>query len=389
MPQERPNAESAGPQGGAWQSILTSKRLGWREIIGVTVVLVALAWLIYGWYAFHGGFVADDWLNSANYHFHPEPGFWGAVGHYQTPSRPVAAVYVSLTYLFFGDHFHLHLALAVFLTAFISIAFYAFLRTLGVCAALAFAASALLMVFPSSDSTRFWATGSQIDLFIGMYLIGTTIALIGRRRYGPEPSPQALAMQVLGSALTVGAVAGYEIVAPAVLLSFLLYRRIGRSGVLWRWALEAVPTVLILIFLTRKFSNGPAPLSSMPGNVWTVVDGAISVLGYTLIPLRSEPPLGGPGRNHHRDRGGVVPRAQPAPTSARGGGLVWADHAFDSGDRYRLHHDRAGCRTLPRIFAGCTEPSQLFRGSWAQRTDGLCPLCHFRPRGGSLARSGF
>ncbi len=122
-----------------------------------------------------------------------------------------------------------------------------------------------------------------------MYLIGTTIALIGRRRYGPEPSPQALAMQVLGSALTVGAVAGYEIVAPAVLLSFLLYRRIGRSGVLWRWALEAVPTVLILIFLTRKFSSGPAPLSSMPGNVWTVVDGAISVLGYTLIPLRSEP----------------------------------------------------------------------------------------------------
>jgi uncharacterized membrane protein len=81
----------------------------------------------------HAGFVADDWVNADHYYFHPSPpGFWGAVANYQTLSRTAAAVYVSLTYAVLGVHTYLHLILAVFLAAFISIAFYVFLRTLRV-----------------------------------------------------------------------------------------------------------------------------------------------------------------------------------------------------------------------------------------------------------------
>ena len=148
-------------------------------------------------------------------------------------------------------------------------------------------AAALLLVFPSSDSTRFWTTGSQINLFIGLYLVAMVIAIAGRRRYGPAPTLPAVGTQALASVLAVTAVAGYEIVAPAVLLSVVLYRwTCGRGGEVWRWLMDAIPTVAVLILYTQKFGGGGAHGIQLLTNVRTVADGAISVLGYTLIPSR-------------------------------------------------------------------------------------------------------
>lgn len=263
-------------------------RPGWRELVAATLLFLALSFAVYGWYAFHGGFIADDWVNADHYYFHSEPGFWGAVHNYQTPSRPAAAVFVSLTYAALGTNFDAHLTLSVVLAAFLSIAFFAFLRTVGVGLALALGAAALLLVFPSSDSTRLWSTASQINLFIGLYLAGAAIAIAGRRRFGPDPTPRAVLTQVLASALVVTAVAGYEIVAPAVLLSVVLYRlTCGSRGAVWRWALDVVPTVLVLFFFTRKFGGGTASGLQLLTNVRLLADGAVSVLGYTLYPVRT------------------------------------------------------------------------------------------------------
>jgi hypothetical protein len=277
------------PSRASWHRALASgARLRRLELAGATLLFIALSFAVYGWYAFHGGFIADDWVNADHYYFHSEPGFWGAVHNYQTPSRPAAAVYVSLTYAVLGTNFHYHLVLSVLLAAFLSIAFFAFLRTVGVGLMPALAAAALLLVFPSSDSTRFWSTASQIDLFIGLYLVAATIAIAGRRRFGHDPTPRAVATQVLASALAVTAVAGYEIVAAAVLLSVVLYRlTCGSRGAVWRWLLDAVPTVLVLVFFTRKFGGGAAHGLQLLTNVRLVADGAVSVLGYTLYPIRT------------------------------------------------------------------------------------------------------
>jgi hypothetical protein len=273
----------------AFSSTARPRRL---ELAGASVLFVVLSFAVYGWYAFHGGFIADDWVNAYHYYFHPEPGFLGAVHNYQTPSRPAAAVYVSLTYAVFGTDFHAHLVLSVLLAAFLSIAFFAFLRTVGLGLMPSLAAATLLLVFPSSDSTRFWSTASQIDLFIGLYLVAATIAIAGRRRFGPNPTVPAVLTQVLASALAVTAVAGYEIVAPAVLLSVVLYRwTCGKGGAIWRWLLDAVPTLLVLYFFTRKFgAGGPARGIQLLTNVRLVADGAVSVLGYTLYPVRTMTP---------------------------------------------------------------------------------------------------
>ena len=252
----------------------------------MAIFFTILSFAIFGWYIFDGGFIADDWVNADRYYFHPEPGFWGAVDNYQTPSRPVAAIYVSLTYAVFGNHFDQHLALSVLLAAFLSTAFFAFLRMLGLNVWLALAAAALLLVFPSSDSTRWWSTGSQINLFIGMYLFAAVIAVIGRRRFGAAPSFPAVLTQVAASALAVAAVAGYEIVAPAVLLSFVLYRWVDRGGVAWRWLMDAIPTMLVLLFFTRKFGNSPAGGEQLLENVRLVADGGLWVLSYTIYPSR-------------------------------------------------------------------------------------------------------
>jgi hypothetical protein len=235
---------------------------------------------------FEGGFVADDWVNADHYYFHSEPGFWGAVDNYQTPSRPVAAVYVSLTYAVLGTDFQHHLVLSVLLAAFLSTAFFAFLRTLGVGRTIALGAAALVLVFPSSDATRFWSTGSQINLFIGLYLVSAVIAIAGRRRFGPEPTVPAVLTQLLASALAVTAVAGYEIVAPAVLLSVFLYRMIDRGGAVWRWLMDAIPTLLVLYFFTQEFGGGAAHGLQLLENARLVADGAVSVLGYSLVPTR-------------------------------------------------------------------------------------------------------
>lgn len=260
---------------------------GWRELAGVSLLLLALAFAVYGWYALNGGFVADDWVNADRYYFHSDPGFWGAVDNYQTPSRPVAAVYVTLTYELLGMHFDQHLLLSVLLAAFLSIAYFAFLRTLGLGLPWALAAAAILLVFPSSDSTRLWSTGSQINLFIGLYLVAMVIAIAGRRRFGPAPSVPAVLTQVLASAIAVLAVGGYEIVAPAVFLSFVLYRWVGgRGGTLWRWLLDAVPTLLLLVLYTRKFGDSASGAGQLLDNAHIVLDGAVSILAYSLYPSR-------------------------------------------------------------------------------------------------------
>jgi hypothetical protein len=260
---------------------------GWREIAVAGLLFTALAFTVFGWYAFHGGFVADDWVNADRYYFHPDPGFWGAVDNYQTPSRPVAAVYVSLTYALLGTHFDQHLLLSVVLAAFLSLAYFAFLRTLGLGLPWALAAAAILLVFPSSDSTRLWSTGSQINLFIGLYLVAMVVAIGGRRRFGPAPTLPAVLTQVAASAIALIAVGGYEIVAPAVLLSFVLYRWVGgRGGTLWRWLLDAVPTVLLLVLYTRKFGDSASGLGRLFDNAHLVLDGAVSVLAYSLYPTR-------------------------------------------------------------------------------------------------------
>jgi hypothetical protein len=260
---------------------------GWRELGGVSLLMTALAFAVFGWYAFHGGFVADDWVNADRYYFHPDPGFWGAVDNYQTPSRPIAAVWVTLTYAVLGMHFDQHLLLSVVLAAFLSIAYFAFLRTLGLGLPWAIAAAAILLVFPSSDSTRLWSTGSQINLFIGLYLVAMVIAVAGRRRFGPAPSVPAVITQICASALALVAVGGYEIVAPAVLLSFVLYRWAGgRGGTLWRWLLDAVPTVLLLLLYTRKFGESPSGMGQLLDNAHLALDGAVSVLAYSLYPTR-------------------------------------------------------------------------------------------------------
>jgi hypothetical protein len=260
---------------------------GWRELTVVSLLMTVAAFVVFGWYAFHGGFVADDWVNADHYYFHSDPGFWGAVDNYQTPSRPIAAVYVTLTYSILGMHFDQHLVLSVILAAFLSIAYFAFLRTLGLGLPCALAAAAILLVFPSSDSTRLWSTGSQINLFIGLYLVAMVIAIGGRRRFGPAPSLPAVLTQTVASVLALIAVGGYEIVAPAVLLSFVLYRWVGgRGGTLWRWLLDAIPTLLLLILYTRKFGESASGPGQLLDNAHVVIDGAAWVLAYSLYPSR-------------------------------------------------------------------------------------------------------
>ena len=56
---------------------------------------------------------------------------------------------MSLTYAVLGLHMDQHLVIAVLLAAFLSVAFFAFLRTVGLGTTLALAAAALLLVFPS------------------------------------------------------------------------------------------------------------------------------------------------------------------------------------------------------------------------------------------------
>lgn len=161
-----------------------------------------------------------------------------------------------------------------------SAAFYGLLRALRLRRLDAGALAALALLFPASDSTRLWLGAGAVNLSILLVLLGALLALHGLR----QPGKRAAVLHAGAVVLYLLGLMTYEAVAPAILVSGLLYRlRSPWRSALPRWAVDASAAVLVLAVVTsRTFYEVP---SQPPGESARAQLPLLGILGgdYLLM----------------------------------------------------------------------------------------------------------
>jgi hypothetical protein len=190
--------------------------------------------------------------------------------------------YVPLTYSVFGLHMHVHLLWAAFLAVAVAAFLYAVLRRLGVPWIHALAIAGLTLLYPWFDSTRLWATGTQLSLSISFFLAGLWFALINLDRGSLRRHWGAAALYLL-SILT------YEITLPLVAVIGSLYvLRVGWTRGRTRWALDFGIAVAAAIWVALKTERTASGLSGNLDHLGGIVTSGGTLFGRSLLPLGAQ-----------------------------------------------------------------------------------------------------
>jgi hypothetical protein len=261
---------------------MTRDRPSWMEIGIASGLLLLLGIAAFYSHLRHGGFYYDDWSNAALTHY--SGSFGNTLTNYWhlTSYRPVLVLYVPLTHIVFGTHMHFHLLWSVGLGVLQSASLYLLLRTLRVERIHSAAIAALVLIFPTTDSTRLWATASMTSLAISFYLLGATVALHGIG--GTCRRPRLVhAGAVALYALSVGT---YEATAGLVLFSFFLYwcatnwrRALSRSAV------DAAVLAAMLLTFTPRNSHPVQSFHTQVLHAKTMLTQGLTVLSQAAVPF--------------------------------------------------------------------------------------------------------
>jgi len=229
------------------------------SVAAIAACLLALGFAVNAPHVAHGGFYSDDWSRAAAFRFGgyitQTADLWRDV----VPGRPVHALVAPLPHALFGLEPRWHLAAAIVLAVSASVAFFVFLRALGIALQHAAALSALALLFPWSGTVRLWSTVSINNIALVAYFLGTTAALSAFSALGRRSRVYDLAASVL----YLVSVLTYEVAAAAILCSGILYRsRSSWRGLRTRWfrdaALVVVPMAASLVATSRvRFVGSP------------------------------------------------------------------------------------------------------------------------------------
>jgi hypothetical protein len=256
-----------------------------RELAAAALLLLGLGGAVWGSHVVDGGFYwADDWYHAALHVFPPRTGLFANRNAHTTSFRPVLGILLSLPYDVFGLRTELHLALAIVLSVGASLAFYWLLRTVGLERVASWVIAALALLFPWSDSSRLWTTGSLNNVALILYFVGTVLSLRGLRAAGARSVRLALA----GATLYTLAVLTYEVVAGAVLLSLAPYTWWAGLRRAWRrWALDLAFVLPALVYV---WARQPAHHTDRPGaatqvrHAFDLARGAVELLWSAVAP---------------------------------------------------------------------------------------------------------
>jgi hypothetical protein len=249
-----------------------------RELLLAWGLLGVLSIVVFLPYVRHGGFYLDDWANGA-LALHPAGGgfstaldqFWD-LGKY----RPVLVLYVPLTFELFGAHFSLHLAWTIALCVVVSGALYGVLRTLGVARVHSWMIAALVLVFPWSDSTRLWATASQISLSMAFAFTGIWLALVGLERRSWRWHAGALALYALS-------ILSYEVTLPLLAAMGVVYTLRYGWGVAWkRWAADLVVVGICALWVGTQTVRKSYGFSADFRHLRQIIDQGSVLLGRSV-----------------------------------------------------------------------------------------------------------
>lgn len=253
-------------------------RVAPKEIAIAWALLVVVGALSYGPHAIDGGFTLDDWANASG--ALQSGGFGGALSYFAdlTMYRPVLVVYVPLTYEAFGMHMGFHLAWAAGLGIAVSCVLFAILRTVRLPRVHAGALATLVLVFPWFDSTRFWATASQVTLGVLFASGGVWLALIALRR-------RSWRLHVVSLLLYAASILTYEIALLLVGAVGILYIALvgWRAG--WkRWAADVVLMIAGAAWVASQTTRESSGFSDNIEHLKIIVTEGGTLLGRTVLP---------------------------------------------------------------------------------------------------------
>lgn len=253
-----------------------------RELAFALLALVAVGLAAYWPHISHGGFYSDDWADIAAT-LHPPGG--GGVGdtldfYSQVfPYRPVLILYVPLKYWVLGADPGLQLAWAVCLASIVAALLYTVLRLFGTPWLHAWLIAALTIVFPWSDSTKFWEAASLPSLALAIALAGLLLALVALDR-------RSLRLH-LGAALLYGvSILTYEITLPLIAGFGALYvLRAGWRRARARWGIDLVVVVAAGLWNAAHTNRAVSTISGDLDHLGQIITGGGTIVGRTLWPV--------------------------------------------------------------------------------------------------------
>jgi hypothetical protein len=258
-----------------------------REIIAAWTSLAILALVVFLPHIQHGGFYLDDWSDAA-LTLHPagDSGLAPALSHFNellSSARPVLIAFIPLKYLVFDTHIRALLILSIALAVLAAALMYAVLRCLRMPWYHAWLISALTVVYPWFDSTRFWESANPITLAVVFLFAGLWIALIGLMQSSWRLHAVAALLYLL-SMLT------YEITLPFIALLGLLYLiRNGWRAARFRWLADLAMVAIAGIW---DKAHTPKTVSSLSGDIAhfeQITTQGKELVAKTAFPLGNHP----------------------------------------------------------------------------------------------------
>jgi hypothetical protein len=232
-----------------------------RELLVVAGLLALAAVALYVRHVVRGGWYYDDWALFGHAELAADGDPLSAADRLlDFGYRPGFSLGLAGLYAVGGTEPTAHLAIGVALVPVQCLLFYAALRAVGFRIVVAGAAAALLLAIPAIDTTRLWVTAFPIWLALSLYLAGVIAAALGLRSTARRPR---IAWHGAAMAAYAAAVLTYELVAPLVLLGFLLYLPLGgmRAAAV-RCGFDALAVALPLAWmLPRAEDNRPIELT--------------------------------------------------------------------------------------------------------------------------------
>jgi hypothetical protein len=265
-----------------------TRRLSVQTLL-VTLGLAVLCAAVYARWVADGGFFWDDWQLAARNRFPPvdSPDYAGTLDLALLRYRPVLALLLPAAHKVFGSDPTGHIVLALAINVLTSACLFLYLRTLRTSAVPAALAAALALVFPWSDSMRFWATAAINDFGVVFYLLGTVVSIHGLRSSGRR----AVLLGIGGVLLYLLSVLTYEVAGALAVLNVVLYaREAGWRRALRRWPFDAVPVVVALAYVVKHHTRKTeATLGDMVHHARHVFDEALTLLALAVAPFGSLP----------------------------------------------------------------------------------------------------
>jgi predicted membrane channel-forming protein YqfA (hemolysin III family) len=229
-----------------WDGVRRRPRAAQAAI--VTVVLGAVAVIMFLPHILHGGFYYDDWQEEARAHY---GGFGGSFNFVLSLNnrRPVGAAYIAAEFTLFGSHEQWYHVLGALQWLGVAVLTRAVLRQLGTPPAPALAVAVLVLAFPSVDSVWLPATGGQVSFSVLALLAGVLLNLRGFAAGGRTH----VLLRVAGILCLVVGVLDYELVLPASLVAGAVYFAVApRRAALRGWVIDVFVVAAFAIVFTAR-----------------------------------------------------------------------------------------------------------------------------------------